>query len=129
LAILFTQFFSGARRQIFFVFAGFLMVEKFGYSVADISALFLINYVFNWLFAAKIGKFIGKVGERNVLKFEYIGLILIFIAYDLVENEYVAATLYIVDYLFFALAIAIKTYFQKIALPEDIAASAGVSFR
>ena len=33
-------FFSGARRQIFVVFAGFLMVEKFGYSVAQISALF-----------------------------------------------------------------------------------------
>jgi len=121
-------FFSGARRQIFVVFAGFLMVEKFGYSVADISALFLINYVFNWLFAAKIGKVIGVVGERRVLKFEYIGLIIIFIAYGLVDNANIAAGLYIIDHLFFALAIAIKTYFQKIAKPEDIAASAGVSF-
>lgn len=121
-------FFSGARRQIFVVFAGFLMVEKFHYSVADISALFLINYVFNWLFAAKIGKLIGKVGEHKVLKFEYIGLIVIFIAYGLVENAHIAAALYVIDHLFFALAIAIKTYFQKIAQPEDIAATAGVSF-
>lgn len=121
-------FFSGARRQIFVVFAGFLMVEKFHYSVADVSALFLINYVFNWLFAAKIGKFIGKVSERYVLRFEYIGLILLFILYGLVENATIAAALYVIDHLFFALAIAIKTYFQKIALPEDIAASAGVSF-
>ena len=121
-------FFSGARRQIFVVFAGFLMVEKFHYSVADISALFLINYVFNWLFAAKIGKFIGKVGERATLRFEYIGLIIVFISYGLVENAELAAVLYVVDHLFFALAIAIKTYFQKIAQPEDIAASAGVSF-
>src|SRR5690606_26966474 len=30
-------FFSGARRQIFVVFAAFMMVEKFGYSVGDIS--------------------------------------------------------------------------------------------
>ena len=121
-------FFGGARRQIFVVFAGFLMVEKFHYSVAQISALFLINYVFNWLFAAKIGKIIGKVGERNVLKFEYIGLIVIFISYGLVENANIAAALYVIDHLFFALAIAIKTYFQKIVLPEDIASSAGVSF-
>lgn len=121
-------FFSGARRQIFVVFAGFLMVEKFHYSVADISALFLINYVFNWLFAAKIGKFIGKIGERKTLIIEYIGLILLFITYGLVENGYFAAVLYVVDHLLFALAIAIKTYFQKIAQPEDIAASAGVSF-
>lgn len=121
-------FFSGARRQIFVVFAGFLMVEKFHYSVADISALFLINYVFNWLFAAKIGKLIGKIGERATLRFEYIGLIVIFISYGLVENANIAAALYVIDHLFFALAIAIKTYFQKIAKPEDIAASAGVSF-
>ncbi|WP_085298741.1 MFS transporter [Cognaticolwellia mytili] len=121
-------FFSGARRQIFVVFAGFLMVEKFLYSVADVSALFLINYIFNWLFAAKIGKFIGKVSERSVLRFEYIGLVILFILYGLVENADIAAVLYVIDHLFFALAIAIKTYFQKIALPEDIAASAGVSF-
>lgn len=121
-------FFSGARRQIFVVFAGFLMVEKFGYSVADISALFLINYIFNWLFAAKIGKLIGIVGERIMLRIEYVGLILLFIAYGLVDNGHLAAILYVVDHLLFALAIAIKTYFQKIAQPEDIAASAGVSF-
>jgi predicted MFS family arabinose efflux permease len=121
-------FFSGARRQIFVVFAGFLMVEKFGYSVADISALFLINYVFNWLFAAKIGKLIGIIGERRVLKFEYVGLIILFIAYGLVENSTFAACLYVIDHLFFALAIAIKTYFQKIAKPEDMASTAGVSF-
>ncbi|TEW53241.1 MFS transporter [Psychromonas sp. RZ22] len=121
-------FFSGARRQIFVVFAGFLMVEKFHYSVAEISALFLINYVFNWLFAAKIGKLIGHLGERPVLIFEYTGLILLFISYALVENSTIAASLYVIDHLFFALAIAIKTYFQKIANPKDIAATAGISF-
>lgn len=121
-------FFSGARRQIFVVFAGFLMVEKFGYSVADVSALFLINYVFNWLFAAKIGKLIGRFGERNILTFEYIGLALLFVSYGLVENGTIAGILYVVDHLFFALAIAIKTYFQKIADPKDIASSSGVSF-
>lgn len=121
-------FFSGARRQIFVVFAGFLMVEKFGYSVAQISTLFIVNYIFNWLFAARIGKLIGHFGERSVLTFEYIGLIIIFISYGLVENSNIAAVLYVVDHLFFALAIAIKTYFQKIANPKDIAATAGISF-
>jgi len=121
-------FFSGARRQIFVVFAGFLMVEKFHYSVAEISVLYLINYVFNWLFAAKIGKLIGIIGERTVLRIEYIGLFILFIAYGLAENATFAAVLYVIDHLFFALAIAIKTYFQKIARPQDIAATAGVSF-
>ena len=75
-----------------------------------------------------VGKLIGHFGERSVLLFEYIGLIILFIAYGLVENSTVAASLYVIDHLFFALAIAIKTYFQKIANPEDIAATAGISF-
>ena len=121
-------FLSGARRQIFIVFAGFLMVEKFGYSVAAISTLFLINATLNMLFAARIGRLISVVGERAALIFEYVGLIGVFIAYAFVENSQIAAGLYIVDHFFFALAIAIKTYFQKIADPADIASSAGVSF-
>ena len=122
------QFFSGARRQIFMVFAAFLMVEKFGYSAAQVTTLFLINYVFNWLFAERIGGLIGRIGERKALTIEYVGLVIVFTAYAFVENPYIGAALYIIDHMFFALAIAIKTYFQKIASPEDIASSAGVSF-
>ncbi|CAK3781480.1 hypothetical protein BCV39_00385 [Vibrio sp. 10N.286.55.E10] len=121
-------FMSGARRQIFTVFAGFLMVEKFGYSAADITLLFLINYLFNFLFAKRIGKFIGVVGERKALIFEYVGLIGVFVGYGLVQSAEWAAALYVVDHLFFALALAIKTYFQKIADPADMASTAGVSF-
>lgn len=121
-------FFSGARRQIFMVFAGFMMVEKFGYTVTEITALFLINYVINLLFAPAIGRLIGRIGERRTLIFEYIGLIFIFISYAFVEQAQYAAFLYVLDHLFFALAIAIKTYFQKIADPKDIAATMSVSF-
>jgi hypothetical protein len=121
-------FLSGARRQIFVVFAGFLLVEKFNYSAASIALLFLANYVFNLFFAAKIGKLIGVIGERRALTIEYIGLIIIFSAYALVEDATIAGALYILDHFFFAFAIAIKTYFQKIARPADIASTAGVSF-
>ncbi len=121
-------FFSGARRQIFMVFAAFLMVEKFGYSAAQLTLLFLINYAFNWLFAEKIGVLISRIGERNALTIEYAGLVIIFTAYAFVENAYLAAGLYVVDHMFFALYIAMTTYFQKIADPADMASSAGVSF-
>lgn len=121
-------FFSGARRQIFMVFAAFLMVEKFGYTAAQVTMLFLINYAFNWLFAEKIGALIRRIGERNALTIEYVGLILVFTAYAYVENAYLAAALYVIDHMFFALYIAMSTYFQKIADPADMASSAGVSF-
>ena len=104
------------------------MVEKFGYSASEVALLFLINYAFNWVFAERIGRLIGRFGERRALTFEYIGLIIVFIAYGLVENAIFAAFLYILDHMFFALAIAISTYFQKIADPSEIASTAGVSF-
>jgi hypothetical protein len=122
------KFLSGARRQIFTVFAAFLMVEKFGYAASQVALLFLVNYAFNWLFAERIGGLIGRIGERRALTIEYLGLVVVFTAYAFVENPYVGAGLYVIDHMFFALAIAMNTYFQKIASPEDIASSAGVSF-
>lgn len=121
-------FLSGARRQIFVVFAGFLLVEKFDYSASSIALLFLANYIFNLFFAAKIGKLIGVIGERRALTIEYVGLVIVFSAYALVDNATLAGALYIIDHFFFAFAIAIKTYFQKIAREADIASTAGVSF-
>lgn len=121
-------FLSGARRQIFMVFAGFLLVEKFGYSAAAISLLFLVNYVFNLCFAAQIGKWIGVIGERRALTVEYIGLIAVFISYALTKNAQIAGALYLIDHFFFAFSIAIKTYFQKVANPSEIASTAAVSF-
>ena len=121
-------FMSGARRQIFVVFAGFLMVEKFGFGVEDITLLFLLNAAINMWLAPRVGRLVARWGERRALIFEYIGLIGVFVGYALVENATLAAGLYVVDHLFFALALAINTYFQKIADPADIASTAGVSF-
>lgn len=121
-------FIAGARRQIFIVFAGFLLVEKFHYSVPAISILFFINGTLNMLLARRIGRLIGHWGERRALIFEYIGLIVIFVGYAFVTDAFIAGGIYVADHLFFALAIAIKTYFQKIADPADIASTAAVSF-
>lgn len=121
-------FLGGARRQIFVVFAGFMMVEKFGYSITQIALLFLINHATNLYLAPKIGLLIRKFGERNALTLEYIGLIILFVSYAFVDSALIAAILYIIDHLLFSMAIAIKTYFQKIVAPKDIASSAGVAF-
>jgi len=121
-------FMGGARRQIFVVFAGFLMVEKFKFSASDIAILFLINGLMSIIFAPLIGKIIGKWGERRALTAEYVGLILVFLAYALVDNPWLAAGLYLLDHILFSMAIAQKTYFQKIANPKDIASTAGVAF-
>jgi len=126
------QFMSGARRQIFVVFAAFMMVERFGFEVHEITALFLINFLANMLFAPLMGRAVARWGERNALAFEYAGLICVFLAYGgiywLGWGVAIAAGLYVIDHLFFALAFAMKTYFQKIADPGDIAPTAAVAF-
>ena len=121
-------FMGGARRQIFIVFAGFLMVERFGYDVHEVAGLFLVNGVINMLLAPKIGRLIGRFGERTALTVEYIGLIGVFVTYAFVTDAVLAGALYVIDHAFFAVAIAMKTYFQKIADPSDIAPTAGVAF-
>ncbi len=121
-------FLSGARRQIFVVFAGFLMVEKFNFSAAEISSLFLINGSLTFYLAPKIGKLVQFWGEKKTLTLEYCGLIVIFTCYAFVENALFASLLYILDHLFFAMAIALKSYFKKIGDPADFASTAGVAF-
>lgn len=126
------QFMAGARRQIFVVFAAFMMVEKFGFEVHEVTALFLVNFLANMIFAPMMGHMIARIGERNALVFEYVGLTLVFLAYGGIFffgwGVVLAASLYVIDHLFFALAFALKTYFQKIADPKDIAPTAAVSF-
>ncbi len=126
------QFMAGARRQIFVVFAGFMMVEKFGFEVHELTSLYLINLVINMAVAPLLGKAVATFGERRTLIFEYAGLAVVFAAYGGIYwfgwGVLLAATLYVVDHVLFALALALKTYFQKIADPADIAPTAAVAF-
>ena len=126
------QFMSGARRQIFVVFAGFMMVERFGLDVQQLTTIYLINLMFNIALAPLLGRAVARYGERKALAVEYFGLSLVFFAYGGIYlfgwGVFIATLLYLLDHLFFALALAIKTYFQKIADPQDIVATAAVAF-
>lgn len=121
-------FFAGARRQIFVVFAGFLLVEKFEFPVENVVLLTLVNAALTFWLAPKVGRLIGYIGERRALTLEYVALIIVFVSYAFVDSIAVVVALYLLDHLFFAMAIAIKTYFQKIADPADIAATSSISF-
>ncbi len=114
---------SGARRQIFMVFAVFLLVQKFSFSLTEMSALFLFNNLVNWVLNPYIGKMINGIGEKRLLTGKYCALIALLIAYAYCTNPWVAAGLYILDQVLFNFTVAIRTFFQKIADKEDIAPS------
>lgn len=121
-------FLAGARRQIFVAFAVFLLVKKFDYSLQEIAILFLANNVINYFAAPLIGKSIVRFGERWVLSVEYFSLMIVFCGYALAESKLLVAGLYIADHLFFNFAMAIRTFFQKVADPQDIAPSMAAGF-
>lgn len=124
----FLTFMAGARRQIFMAFAVFLLVKKFQYTVQEVTILFVVNNFINYFLSPIVGKSIIRFGERKVLSLEYGSLIFIFLAYAVVDSKWVAAILYILDHIFFNFAIAIRTYFQKVGDPRDIAPSMAVGF-
>jgi hypothetical protein len=124
----FLTFMAGARRQIFMAFAVLLLVQKFQYSVQEITILFVVNNIINYYLSPLIGKSIIRFGERKVLSLEYVSLIFIFVAYAVTASKLVVAFLYIMDHIFFNFSIAIRTYFQKVGDPRDIAPSMAVGF-
>ena len=121
-------FMGGARRQIFFVFAALLLVEKFHFGAQDIALVFLLNGLANMWLAPKIGRFVARYGERTSLLLEYTGLILVFSAYGWVDWAPAAVALYVLDNILFSMAIAQSAYIKRIADPADLASTAGVSF-
>ena len=124
----FLTFMAGARRQIFVAFAVFLLVKKFQFSIQDITLLFIINNLVNYFLSPAIGRAIIKYGERTVLSAEYFSNIFIFVAYALTGSKIMVSLLFIFDHIFFNFSIAIRTYFQKIGEPEDIAPSMAMGF-
>ncbi len=128
-------FMSGARRQIFMAFGGFLLVERFGYDLSAIATLMLATYATNVVVAPMIGGLIGKLGERLTIQIENISLIAVFFGYALASQGVfgtmggmIVGGLFVLDGIFVTLIIAQKTYFQKIADPADIAPTAAVAF-
>lgn len=124
----FLTFMAGARRQIFTAFAVFLLVKQFDCSVREITFLFVINNVINYFLNPLIGRAIIFFGERKILSIEYSVVFFIFMAYALASSKYLVWVLYILDQIFFNFSIAIRTYFQKIGDPRDIAPSMAVGF-
>ncbi|MEM8752358.1 MAG: MFS transporter [Pseudomonadota bacterium] len=125
-------FMGGARRQIFVVFAAFMMVELYGFELHHVAGLMLVNHLATMICSPLVGRMISSLGERFTLIVEYSGLLTVFLLY---AGLYwfgwpweVAAVLYVVDHILFAMAFAQKTYFQKIADPEDQAPTAAVAF-
>ncbi|MEG2171667.1 MAG: MFS transporter [Desulfovibrionaceae bacterium] len=121
------SFLAGGRRQIFVVFSLYLLVEHFDYTITSITVLFLINNGINWFLNPFIGKAINTWGERRLLTIEYCTVLVIFLGYAWTDSHLLAGFLYIIDQIVYNFSLAVRTFFQKIAAPADIAPSMAVN--
>ena len=121
-------FLAGARRQIFVVFSILLLVQVFHFSVREMTILFMVNNAVGFVFNSLIGKAINRFGERTISSIEYSGVIIIFLVYAFSTSKELVMLMYILDNILFNFDVAIRTYFQKVADPADIASSMSVGF-
>jgi predicted MFS family arabinose efflux permease len=119
------RFLAGTRRQTFVAFALFLLVKQHHLTIQMITILFIANNILNFFLSPYVGKSISRFGERTLLSIESFCLFFVFIAFAILHFKYVLIGLYIFgSILFYNIPpIAIRTYFQKVADPKDIAAT------
>jgi hypothetical protein len=112
-------FLEGWRKQIFLSFATFTLVREYGAPLKHIALLMLANNLINLLIAPAVGRLIDRVGERIVLSFYYPVLAAIFLLYATIPHRPSLYALYIVDNVMFVFALALPSYLNRIADPED----------
>ncbi len=115
------EFLMGCRRHIFTTFAPFLLVETFNVDVPTITMLYVINNLVGTFLFRQFGPLIVRFGERRVLVFNFLLLILVFLGYAYIPILPVLYFLFVADHVLFGFRIALQSYFQKIAVqPQDI---------
>jgi len=118
----------GIRKQIFFVFGTWVLVDIHQVPVSTIATLMFLGSGLGVVLRPLLGDIIDHVGERLVLSVDEILLIIICLVYAFADQLlpgggviwalYVA---YVLDQTLFALRVARTTYLKKIAVdPADI---------
>ena len=122
------NFLAGTRRQIFTVFAIFLLVDRYNLGLRIVTGIYVINYALTYLLNPQISRALNKYGERVVLSLESASLIVLFLGYAFIDNVWIVVGLFILDSIFFNFSIGLNTYLQKTADPEDLGSSTAVGF-
>ena len=124
------QFLQGCRKQIFITFALFALIKVHGMAIQTTMILVLINQILISVTGSWFGRMIDRFGERLMMSISYLVLALVFVGYGSVDHRPTLYVLYCVDSLVFFGAIALTTYLNKIAPPEDLkpSLSMGVTF-
>ncbi len=115
---------DGGRQQIFFSFGLWVLVNNYGMSVPEVSALLIVVRLAAMVSGPWIGRMIDAHGERQMLGIINFAYIFALGGYALVDSVYFAALCYIVYSFIFPLSsVGAATYLRKVAVAREIAPS------
>lgn len=117
-------FLDGARQQVFFSFGLWVLVNRFGLGVADIS-LVMIAVTFGCMVtAARLGRWIDSTGERRSLSLVNLFYVVALAGFALAPNVWLACFFYLIYAVISPLSyIGASTYLRKISTAADLAPS------
>lgn len=121
----------GARKQVFLTFAPWVLIKVFNCDVATFALLGIIGTVISLVFRPWLGRAIDQWGERTIMVFESLILIVICLLYGFSPLWFparialgVTMSCYIIDQLLFAVHMSRTTFLNRIAEnSRDIAPS------
>lgn len=115
---------DGARQQVFFSFGLWVLVDRFGLTVAQISAVLLAVAFAGMVSSSRVGRMIDRYGERRMLSLINLAYVVALGGYALAGNVVVAAGCYLIYAFIMPVSpIASATYLRKIAVVEEVAPS------
>lgn len=120
----FLNLLDGGRQQIFFSFGLWVLVNNYGMTVPEISAILIAVRLAAMVSGPWIGRMIDLHGERQMLGIINFAYIFALGGYALVDNVYFAAACYVVYSFIFPLSsVGAATYLRKVAIHKEIAPS------
>ena len=128
----------GARKQVTYTFAPWLLITVYDQPVTTMTILFFIVAIVNVFFRPWLGRLIDRKGERFVLMLEAALLLLACLGFafsKILFSEFVALIIvsccYVIDHLFSGAGMARTTYVRKLTNdPGEVSATLamGISF-
>lgn len=117
-------FLDGARQQVFFSFGLWVLVNRFGLGVAQISLVMMAVTFGCMVTISKLGRSVDRFGERRFLSAINLAYVVALAGYALAANVWTAAVFYLVYAIIAPLSyIGASTYLRKISTAADLAPS------
>jgi MFS family permease len=113
-------FLEGCRRQIFSIFASYVLITVYGLPLSQMLVLQFVNNILISLTAPRMGRIVDQRGEREPLTLYAIGLILVFIGYALSSSVLVLGFLFLLDNVLFTFGVGFTTYLHRIVRPNEL---------